>query len=118
MAKRGPKGPTSTSFKPGASGNPGGKPRNPEAVKKHSQLRDLCRQHVGKAIDALLAALEEKQERVRAADILLAYGYGRPQQTVNVRRILDIGELDDEELLALAQGADAAQKMAERESLH
>jgi hypothetical protein len=108
MAKPGPKGPIATSFKPGQSGNPGSKPKDPEARAKQSYLRDLCREHVPEAVDALMEALRSGTERsVRAAEVLCAYGYGRPVQTSIVRRVTDFGELDDDELLALAQAAAA-----------
>jgi hypothetical protein len=42
MAKPGPKGPIATSFKPGQSGNPGGKPKTPNTA---SSFKELCRQH-------------------------------------------------------------------------
>jgi hypothetical protein len=106
MAKPGPKGPVATSFKPGVSGNPGGKPKDPAKVARQSYLRDLARQHVPEAVDALLSALSGS-DRVRAAEILCAYGYGRPVQTQIVRKVTDFAELSDDELLALAQAAAA-----------
>src|SRR5277367_2865100 len=67
-----------TAFKPGQSGNPGGRP----AVVK--DIQELARLHTPECVDALLAALGRPGERVRAAEVLLAYGYGRPTQQVNV----------------------------------
>ena len=110
MRKRGPKGRTATSFKPGVSGNPGGKPKDPAAhaakMAKATYLRDLCRQLVPEAVEALQEAIQSGSERsVRAAEILCAYAYGRPVQTQIVRRVTDFAELSDDELLALAQQA-------------
>ena len=80
----------------GVSGNPGGRPKGDK------ELREACRQNAGKAIQALLAALQSPRERVTAAAILLAYGYGRPVQTQNVRVIHSIEDLSEEELMQLA----------------
>jgi len=87
---------TRTSFVKGQSGNPAGKP----AIAKH--IKDLAREHTDEAVQALIKALGNSGERVHAATILLAYGYGRPQQTINVRKIKSIDDLDEEELSILA----------------
>jgi hypothetical protein len=62
-----------TSFRPGQSGNPGGRPRGIEAI---------ARGHTPAAIAALVAALDNPRERVAAATVLLGYGWGRPAQTI------------------------------------
>ena len=90
---------TSSSFQPGRSGNPGGRP------KAQHDLQELCRNLTPKALQALEAALEVPKERARAAEILLAYGYGRPVQTMHVRKITCFEDLSDEELLVLAGAA-------------
>src|SRR5690348_7816332 len=63
---------TVTRFKPGRSGNPGGRP------KRSRDIAELARRHTSEAISALVEALSEKGERVAAAKVLLAYGYGNP----------------------------------------
>ena len=78
-----------SAWQPGQSGNPGGRP----AVVK--DIQELARQHTPESVAALLAALERPNERVRAAEVLLAYGYGRPRQAVDVN-----GELSLEALVA------------------
>lgn len=83
-------------FKKGQSGNPGGRPIILQDVKK------LAREKTTEAIEALVLALKKPGERVHAATVLLAYGYGKPQQTVNVRRINSVEDLDDDELAILA----------------
>lgn len=89
--------PPPNAWEKGKSGNPGGRPKVAADVKL------LAREHTQAAIEALVEALKKPNERVPAANVLLAYGYGRPQQTVNVRKITDVADLTDEELAALAQ---------------
>ena len=73
--RRGPGKP----FQPGKSGNPGGKPKG------MIEYRDLCREW-GPAIIAEMAriALKGKTEtvRVRAGEILLDRGFGRPASVI------------------------------------
>lgn len=86
-------------FKHGQSGNPGGRP----AIVKG--IQELARQHTADAVSALLEALKKPGERVPAANVLLAYGYGRPVLTQNMRVIRSVEDLSDAELTALvAQG--------------
>lgn len=85
-------------FNPGQSGNPGGRP----VIVKH--IQELARQHTPEALQALLDALKMPGERVPAANVLLAYGYGRPTQRNDVRVIRSIEDLTDAELAALAGG--------------
>ena len=106
--KRGQSGNPSTKFKPGQSGNPDGRP----AIVK--SLQAACREHTPTAIKALLAALETPGERVPAANLLLAYGYGRPAQTQNVRFISSVKDLTDAELAAVTGRADEE----EQQSVH
>jgi hypothetical protein len=62
---------TGKGFKPGQSGNPGGRPR--------SDVTSLARQHTAEAIAALVAALASPRERVAAAVALLDRGWGKPK---------------------------------------
>lgn len=52
--------------------NPGGRP-------KRNVLRQKCRELTDEALASLRAALNEPGERVQAAKVLLAYGYGSPE---------------------------------------
>ena len=72
--------------------------------KLKANLQELCRNLTDRSVEALTqyTALTVPKERVRAAEILLAYGYGRPLQTQNLRVIRGIEDLSDEELAALA----------------
>lgn len=66
-------------FLPGRSGNPGGRPK--EAV----HVREMARQCTAQAIETLKAiTLRGKTDaaRVRAAEVLLARGWGQPTQPV------------------------------------
>ena len=62
---------TGKGFKPGQSGNPGGRPR--------SDVTSLARRHTAEAIAALVAALGSPRERVAAAVALLDRGWGKPK---------------------------------------
>ena len=86
-------------FKPGQSGNPGGRP------KALGELQALAREYAGASIEALAAALRHKDPRVKmvAAGMLLDRGYGKPAQTLVVNR----SPLDDVDPATLAALADA-----------
>jgi hypothetical protein len=70
----------STAWRPGQSGNPGGRP------KVSAEVRDLARNHGPEAIERLVALMHSKNESVavRAAEALLDRGYGRPMQGMEV----------------------------------
>jgi hypothetical protein len=74
MAGKG--GKRSTSFKPGQSGNPGGRP------KILADVRDLAREQTEVAIEALTEIVKNKKAppaaRVSAANSLLDRGWGKP----------------------------------------
>jgi len=81
-----------TPFKPGQSGNPGGRPKG---------LGTKAREHGDMCIEVLAAALSDTDARVRiaAARELLDRGYGKPlTMTAEVTNRLD--ELDDDTLAA------------------
>ena len=65
-----------TSFRPGMSGNPGGRP------KAALDVQELARAHTPDAINALVAALANPRERVSAAVALLDRGWGKPTQSL------------------------------------
>lgn len=73
---------SSASFKPGESGNPGGRP------KVVAEVRELARQHTAAAIETLASIMNDREEharaRVAAANALLDRGYGRPPQDISV----------------------------------
>jgi hypothetical protein len=68
-------------FKPGLSGNPGGRP------KVVGELRSLAREHTKAALEALVEIVGSKKAppaaRVAAANAILDRGYGRPETKID-----------------------------------
>lgn len=93
--------PTSGGFKPGVSGNPGGRP------KIVSTLKEMCREKTPEIFAELLVALKNPVTTVTAAALLLAYGYGRPVVNAHVRVIRGLADLTEEELIAIAEDAES-----------
>lgn len=67
-------------FKPGVSGNPGGRP------KREGEVRELARAHTEAAIAKLAELMTNRDPRValRAAEALLDRAWGRPGQAVEL----------------------------------
>jgi hypothetical protein len=72
--------PPSSAWKPGQSGNPGGRPR------VAAEVRALARDHGHAAIERLVRLMYSKNESVavRACEALLDRGYGRTVQGVEL----------------------------------
>ena len=68
-------------FQKGQSGNPGGRP------KQIAEVKELARQHMPAAIEALVSIMNNPKAsdaaRVSAASALLDRGYGKPQQHID-----------------------------------
>ena len=67
-------------FKPGESGNPGGRP------KEVAEVKELARSHGPEAIEKLAAVMRSDNTKaaVAAAIALLDRGYGKPVQAFGV----------------------------------
>jgi hypothetical protein len=71
-----------TAFKPGQSGNPGGRPKLPEDIR---HVRELARQYTADAVQTLIGVMERSSSdsaRVAAANALLDRGWGKAAQPV------------------------------------
>ena len=69
-------------FKPGQSGNPGGRP------KVLAQVRELAREKSVEAINTLVAIMRDEAQdaraRVAAANAILDRGWGKPAQAIEL----------------------------------
>jgi hypothetical protein len=88
-------------FKPGQSGNPGGRP------KVLGDVQELARQKSPEAINTLSNIMNDDKAppaaRVAAANALLDRGYGKPTQPISQTLAkVDPSSISDEELAAIA----------------
>lgn len=103
-----PKGckPPRSAWRPGQSGNPGGRPR------EIGYLRELARERTEEAIETLADVMlngESDSARVAAATALLDRGYGKPPQSIAVD-----ANVRDTRSVQIAQAiADAHPELAE-----
>lgn len=99
----------STAFKPGQSGNPGGRP------KKLQDLAQAAQEHSVTALATLVAVCKKgpAAARVAAAKELLDRGYGKAPQTLQGPGGKPLipdkpTDMTDEQLAAIAAGGSAA----------
>jgi hypothetical protein len=76
-------------FKPGQSGNPGGR------SKAQIDVRNLAREHTKEAIETLLLVIRNGKpgEAAMAANSLLDRGWGKPQAMAEVEVKKDVREI-------------------------
>jgi hypothetical protein len=92
-------------FKPGVSGNPGGRPKRPATIEHRRLVRDVrlaARELTQDAIDTLASVMKDPRApaaaRISAAVALLDRGHGRPCQSIGVQVDYDLEQLSNEEL--------------------
>ena len=90
-------------WKPGQSGNPGGRP------KVVGEIRDLARLHTVTAMETLITVMTSAEAppaaRVAAAAHMLDRGYGKPTQNIN-SVVRQAQKMTDDELFAFLTGID------------
>jgi hypothetical protein len=99
-------GKSATSFQPGQSGNPGGRP------KLVAEVRDLAREHTEEAIETLATIMRNEKAppaaRVSAAESILSRGWGKAPQ--EIRQTTEPEELRKPDVARLAEAAKALEK--------
>ena len=85
-------------WKPGQSGNPGGRP------KEVAHVKELARTYTEEAIQTLAEVMRSEQApfaaRVKASETLLDRAWGKSEATVNVKDVRDVRDLSRAEILA------------------
>ena len=74
---------TSTSFKPGRSGNPGGRPKKTE---EERTLEHMCREKTPDALQTVLGIMsagENERNRLSAAQYVIERGWGKATQPID-----------------------------------
>jgi hypothetical protein len=91
-------------FKPGQSGNPGGR------TKTIIEVAKAAREYTLEAIETLVKIMRNDEAtdaaRINACNILLDRGHGKAPLTININRDANFKDLTDDELLAIARGAE------------
>jgi hypothetical protein len=94
-----------TSWKPGQSGNPSGRPPRPDTIAARQifvTVRTAARALTQEAIDTLAGVMHDAKApaaaRISAAVALLDRGHGRPSQAVDLNIGCDLARLTDDEL--------------------
>jgi hypothetical protein len=101
----------STSFKPGQSGNPGGKPKLPPPVRQaladaKALARPLAPEAIQTLSDVMTNAKAPPAARVGAAIAILDRGYGKPAQAVEAKLTI-VDRMTDAEQRTLLEALDA-----------
>ena len=114
-------------WKPGRSGNPQGRPKETEDMRK---ARELAQQHSVRAVNRLVKLLGSKNESVviRAAEVILDRGLGKPVTMIDMlnsgasiqpeqeKRTADFSRLTKEERQVISDLVRKAQKPPQEET--
>jgi hypothetical protein len=99
----------STSFKPGVSGNPFGRPKRPETIEARRVVADVksaARELTPVAMDTLEKAMADQKApwaaKIAAAIAVLDRGWGKPMQAVEATVSVFDQMTDDEQKMLLA----------------
>jgi hypothetical protein len=99
----------STSFKPGVSGNPDGRPKRPEAIEARRVVADVksaARELTPVAMETLEKAMTDQKApwaaKITAAIAILDRGWGKPTQAVEANVNIFDQMTDDELRIMLA----------------
>ena len=99
----------STSFRPGVSGNPAGRPKRPDTIEARRVVADVksaARELTPVAMDTLERAMTDQKApwaaKITAAIAVLDRGWGKPQQTVSANVSVFDQMTDDEQKMLLA----------------
>lgn len=88
----------STSFKPGQSGNPKGRP------KEVAHVKELAREYTQEAVQTLASIMKDgaapPAARVKASETLLDRAWGKAETTANVNVNKNVRDLSTAEILA------------------
>ncbi len=88
-------------FKPGESGNPGGRPKETPEFRLKARVA-VDKYVIDKWIDEVATGGDDW---IKASELLAAYGYGKPSQSFEVNDITDRSkpEMTPEEAIEMAQ---------------
>jgi predicted ATP-dependent serine protease len=112
----------STSFKPGVSGNPDGRPKRPETIATRRVVADVkatARDLTLDAMDTLKQVMKDPKAppaaRVGAATAILDRGWGKPQQQIDANvNVIDGMAIEEQEALIAMLRAIQAERQAAR----
>ena len=82
----------SNAFKPGQSGNPGGRPKKSE---EQRNLEEMCRAKTPEALATILSIMdtgENERNRLSAAEFVIERGWGKAAQAVDLTARISVHE--------------------------
>jgi hypothetical protein len=71
-----------TKWQPGQSGNPGGRPKVPEDLKKSCRRLSMRGMKVLEEIITSKSATTKDSDRIAAVRLVMEYGFGKPTQPI------------------------------------